>query len=44
MDGVRAIAMMWVVFGHAYSFALNVGPINLPNITTVADKPFFLLI
>jgi peptidoglycan/LPS O-acetylase OafA/YrhL len=25
MDGVRAIAMMWVVFGHAFSFSLAAG-------------------
>jgi peptidoglycan/LPS O-acetylase OafA/YrhL len=44
MDGIRAIAMMWVVIGHAYSFSLSAGSVNLTTITNVANRPFFLLI
>ena len=43
-DGIRAIAMMWVVIGHAYSFSLSAGSVNLTTITNVANRPFFLLI
>ena len=31
IDGVRAFAMMWVVFGHSFTFTLN-GDINIQNI------------
>lgn len=44
MDGVRAVAMMWVVFGHMYSFSLASGAVNLPTIEAVVTKPFLLLV
>jgi hypothetical protein len=44
MDGVRAIAMMWVVIGHSFSFSLSAGTTNISTIMNVASKPFFLLI
>jgi hypothetical protein len=43
-DGVRAIAMMWVVIGHVFSFYLGSGLENISNIMPVISKPFYLLI
>ena len=44
MDGVRALAMMWVVIGHVYSDYLISGVENMINITDFANKPFFLVL
>ena len=35
--------MMWVVFGHVFSFATN-GVLNLLNISQIANNSFFLII
>lgn len=32
-DGVRAVSMMWVVFGHTYLFFLGSGLSNLTSVT-----------
>ena len=42
-DGIRALAMMWVVFGHVFSFAIN-GTVNAINTLDFASKPFFLIV
>ena len=43
MDGVRAIAMMWVVIGHTFSFFLS-GNVNLLTVTNQVLQPAFLII
>ena len=35
--------MMWVVFGHCYSF-LIAGAENITSFTSFANKPFFLIV
>ena len=44
MDGVRALAMMWVVIGHVYSFYTMPLPINLPTIQHTIHHPFLLIL
>lgn len=43
-DGVRGVAMMWVIIGHCYFFSLFAGPVNISDFIYHASKPFFLLI
>ena len=43
-DGVRSIAMMWVVNGHSYSMLLGGGALNITNINDFGNKPFFLIL
>ncbi len=42
-NGVRSIAMMWVVFGHYY-FNTITGILNAMDINSIFQKPFLLLI
>ena len=44
MDGVRAIAMMWVAIGHTFAFYAQAGVINYVSFLEVANRPFFLII
>lgn len=43
-DGVRALSMMWVVIGHSFSFYLSAGLVNMPDISVILNKPFYLII
>lgn len=36
--------MMWVAFGHVFSFFLAGGIENMPNYTYPTQKPFLLLV
>jgi peptidoglycan/LPS O-acetylase OafA/YrhL len=42
-DGVRAIAMMWVVIGHTYEMSI-VGGSNLLDFKAISVKPFLLVL
>ena len=42
-DGVRALAMMWVVIGHVYAFWLQ-SSLNISSIVDIPNKPFLLII
>lgn len=43
LNGIRALAMMWVVFGHYYFNSIS--PIvNTMNIENIFTKPFLLLV
>jgi hypothetical protein len=42
-DGVRSLAMMWVVIGHVFSFWFPVIE-NTASIFTFASKPFYLIL
>ena len=44
LDGVRALAMMWVVFGHTYFFYLFIGVENSFSLPDVARHPYFLVV
>jgi hypothetical protein len=43
LNGVKALAMMWVVFGHEYVFGL-VHSMNVLTYEPILLKPFFLLV
>jgi peptidoglycan/LPS O-acetylase OafA/YrhL len=40
---VRAISMMWIVFGHYYLNSVG-GVLNTLNLSTIILKPFFLIV
>jgi peptidoglycan/LPS O-acetylase OafA/YrhL len=42
-DGVRSLAMMWVVIGHVFSFWLNVID-NITNAMYFGNKPYILIL
>jgi len=42
-DGVRSLAMMWVVIGHTFSFSLNAID-NLTSITYFGNQAYILVL
>jgi hypothetical protein len=43
-DGVRALAMMWVVVGHCFTSFLQAGVKNIADYLVPASRPFFLVV
>lgn len=43
-NGIRSLAMMWVVIGHTFLNTAGGGVNNALNIPEVFKKPFFLVI
>ena len=44
LDGIRSLALLWVIIGHTFSFSLNVGIENIADLLPVTNHPFFLVI